>query len=205
MSWVKPQKHYLTIGWMAPLVSHQENSGLSVPTGTTEVRFHRLSRGQSPSCRVRKTDCVSPTRAVFVEGRSNWAYGLPSRSWPRKASFQVVMNWLFSWPQASFEEPWQSLWSIPSTTWCFPHPLWHPPNPNRHCPAASLSINSPAARMTLQHPWHHIYGGSLAHTCIPGHQLVHSGITWCATCDIQRRAERSGSDYTKWVLSLSSF
>ena len=80
----------LTISQMAPLVSCQENSGSSRPAGTTEVRFRRLLRGQSLSCGVRKMDCVSPAQAVFAEGRSNQAYGLLSRSWPRKASFQMM-------------------------------------------------------------------------------------------------------------------
>ena len=78
------------------------------------------------------------------------------------------MNWLFSWPQASFEEPWWSLWSILSTTWCFPCPLRHPPSPNRHqlhcllvCwlthrshdPTASLESYLWRKSRAYMHPW----------------------------------------------------
>ena len=77
----------LTIGRTAPLLSCHEKSGSSGPAGTTAARLCRPSRGQTPSCDTRKTDCDWPARAVLAEGRSSRAYGLLLRSWLNKASF----------------------------------------------------------------------------------------------------------------------
>lgn len=82
---IRSSARIFAIGRMSPLLSRHENNGSSLSAGTICARLWRAAKGHKLPCSLRKTDCISPMRAVLAEGRSKRAYGLPRMSTPKKA------------------------------------------------------------------------------------------------------------------------